>query len=147
LFASQQNVFVKPVSIRLSLALLIVLFVCSYANCNKPPYVPDYNNVKGFVIGKETCHTNAAKDYWLIDLTYRSDTPQYGDTLFLNGVTYTNVIKTKGLNERLKEIGMKVSLDFKIITPERIETTECNIADPITYRLKELFIINQGEIR
>jgi hypothetical protein len=138
---------VKQVSLSVRLALLLVLYVFSYANCNKPPYVPDYNNVTGYVIGKETCHADAAANYWLVDLTYRPDTPQYGDTLLLNGNTYTNVIKTKGLAERLKEIGMKVSLDFKIITPERIETTGCNVADPVTYRLKELFIINQGEIR
>ena len=127
--------------------LLMALFLFRYSTCNKPPYVPDYNNVKGYVIGKETCDTDSTKDYWLIDLTYRLNTPQYGDTLYLNGVTYTNVIKTKGLSARLKEVGMKVSMDFKIITPDKVETTDCDVGAPVTYNLQELFIINQGEIR
>jgi hypothetical protein len=67
--------------------------------------------------------------------------------LVLNGTTYTNVIKTKGLDQRLKQIGMKVSLDFKTVTPDKVETTGCSVTNPVTYRLKELFIINQFEIR
>jgi hypothetical protein len=29
----------------------------------------------------------------------------------------------------------------------KVQTTGCTVANPITYNLKELFIINQGEIR
>ncbi len=103
--------------------------------------------MKGYVVGKETCNTNPEKDYWLIDLTYMPDTPQYGDTLFLNNVTYTNVVKTKDLNALLQQPGMKVSLYYKTITSNRVVTTGCSVANPVTYPLKELFIINQGEIR
>ena len=61
---------------------LAFLNLCS---CNRPQYVIDYKNAKGFVIGKEICKANEAEDYWLIDLTYFNGTPQYGDTLVLNG--------------------------------------------------------------
>lgn len=128
--------------------LITALLFFTYAACNRhPDDFYDYRNVKGYVIGKETCHTDETKDYWLIDLTYLSDAPQYGDTLSLNGATYTNVIKTKDLDTRLKELGMKVSLDYKSITPNKAETTGCDVANPVTYRLKELTIENQGEIR
>jgi hypothetical protein len=80
-------------------------------------------------------------------LTYNYDTPQYGDTLILNGRAYTNVIKVKGLDPRLKQIGMTVAFDFKTITADKVQTTGCSVANPITYDLKELFIINQFEIR
>lgn len=90
----------KKLLLLLSILLSVILFF-TYATCNKPPYVPDYKNVKGYVIGKEICNTDEAKDYWLIDLTYLPNTPQYGDTFVLNGNTYTNVVKTRGLGERL----------------------------------------------
>jgi hypothetical protein len=119
--------------------------LCS--TCKRQPFIPDYTNTGGFVIGRETCNTNDAEDYWLVDLTYYPNTPQYGDTFSLNGITYTNVVKVKGLDQRLKQIGMRVSFDFKTVTPNKIETTGCSIANPVTYKLKELFIIYQFEIR
>lgn len=132
----------------LQLILLSVTLFFTYAACNRhPDDFDDYRNVKGYVIGKETCHADETKDYWLVDLTYLPDAPQYGDTLLLNGATYTNVIKTKDLSERLKELGMTVSLDYRTITPKRVETTGCDVASPVTYRLKELTIENQFEIR
>lgn len=132
-----------------STKLLLIACIASLPllSCNKEPYTPDYMNAGGYVIGGETCKANDADDYWLIDLTYYSYTPQIGDTLVLNSTTYTNVIKTKGLHANLKQVGMRVSLDFKTVTPNRVETTGCNVANPITYKLKELFIINQFEIR
>jgi hypothetical protein len=127
--------------------IIIASVILLMTSCNKPPFIPDYTNAGGYVIAKEVCKANEADDYWLIDLTYYPNTPQYGDTLVLNGTTYTNVIKTKGLDQRLKQIGMKVSLDFKTVTPDKVETTGCSVTNPVTYRLKELFIINQFEIR
>jgi len=53
----------------------------------------------------------------------------------------------KGLDQRLKKIGMKVSFDFKTVTTNKVETPGCNVTNPITYRVKELFIINQFKIR
>ncbi|MEJ7677227.1 MAG: hypothetical protein WKG06_05010 [Segetibacter sp.] len=53
-----------------------------------------------------------------------------GDTLVLNGITYTNVIKTKDLAERLKKIGMPVSMDFKVISANKVETTGLHYGKP-----------------
>ena len=122
----------------------ISLFVLS---CNKPPYKPDYTEAGGYVIANETCSLDASQDYWLVDLTYYQDTPQYGDTITINNTTFTNVVKVKGLDQRLKQIGMTVSFDFKTVTPNRVETTGCSVTNSVTYKLKELFIINQFEIR
>lgn len=125
--------------------VILSLIIVVLAACVKPPYYPPYQNVKGFVIGKETCTGNPDDEYWLVDLTFRANTPQYGDTLFLNGITYTNVVKTKGLRD-LKEVGRRVSIDFDTITANKVETTGCTFASPVTYRLKEIFVINLFEI-
>jgi len=123
------------------------VMVSLFLSCKKRPFIPDYTNTGGFVIGRETCKTNETEDYWLVDLTFYPNTPQYGDTLILSGITYTNVVKVKTLDQRLKQIGMTVSFDFKTVTPNKVITSGCNVATPVTYDLKELFIINQGEIR
>jgi len=133
----------KKTIVLITLSFLLLQFIA----CNKPPYKPDYNNVKGYVIGKETCNTDETKDYWLIDLTYLPNTPQFGDTLFLNGQYYTNVVKTKGLTDTVKHVGKAVSIDFKTITSDKVITTGCNVSNPITYDLKEIFVINLFEIR
>lgn len=133
---------------QLNKLFLVFFFVlATFLSCKKRPFIADYTNTGGYVIGREVCNSNEIEEYWLVDLTYYSNTPQYGDTLILNGVTYTNVVKVKTLDQRLKVIGTKVSFDFKTITPNKVITTGCNVTSPVTYDLKELFIINQGEIR
>ena len=127
--------------------ILAATFIIICCNCKRGPYIAYYTNTGGYIIGNENCDTNAVNNYWLVDLTYYPNTPQYGDTLILGGSTYRNVVKVKGLDSRLKQIGMKVSFDFKTITPNKIVTNGCNVSIPLTYNLKELFIINQGEIR
>lgn len=126
---------------------LFAFFTLLLLSCNKPPYKPDYNEAGGFVIGKETCKANDADEYWLVDLTVYPNTPQYGDSLTLNGTTHTNVVKLKGLDPRLMQIGVRVAIDFKIVTPNKVITSGCSVVNPTTYALKELFIINQAEIR
>lgn len=126
---------------------LITITLLNSSSCNKYPYKPDYKNITGFVIGKETCNTDEAKDYWIIDFTLRPNQPQIGDTLNLNGIEYTNVMKVKGLDDDLKQIGMKVSIDYDNVTPNKFESTGCSVTRPATYLLKELYIIYQGEIR
>lgn len=131
-----------------SLHFLFFLFLSIFfISCNGRPNIIDYNIVAGYVIGKETCNTNDADDYWLVDLTYYANTPQYGDTLSLNGMFYTNVVKVKELDPTLKVIRKGVSFHFKTVTPNKIETSGCNVINPIIYKLKQLFIIEQGEIR
>ncbi len=132
----------KNQTLFLSIPLLII-----FASCNKEPFKPNYTNAGGYVIEREFCNINETEDYWLIDLTYYANTPRYGDTLILRGNTYTNVVKTKGLDKRLKQIGMGVSLDFKTVSIEQVEGNGCGVNPLTTYKLKELFIINQFEIR
>lgn len=116
-------------------------------SCKKEPFKPDYKNVGGVVIGREFCKSNEAEDYWVLDLTVYPNTPQYGDTLTLNGIFYTNAIKLKNLDPRLKQTGMRVSIDFKDVTPNTVITNGCTVLPSVTYALKEIFIINQFEIR
>ena len=125
-------------------SLLILLTTCS---CNNKEPLDALPNIGGYVIGKETCHSDERMDYWLIDCTAYANQPQIGDTLVLNGITYTNVLKVKGLSEGLRQIGMGVAFDYKEVTRDVVITTGCMVADPVTYALKELFIINQFEIR
>lgn len=127
------------------LPLFFYLFVVLLIACNnKRPFKPDYNNIGGVVIGKEICNSDPNQDYWLIDFANSS---KVGDTLVLNGITYTNVLKVKGLDQRLKEIGTKVSIDYRTITPTKVITTACTVTNSLTYSLKEIFIIYQSEIR
>lgn len=130
-----------------SVVFFLILSVLTSGSCNKPPYKPDYENIGGYVIGKETCNTDGSKDYWLLDFTVYPNSPPVGDTLMLNGITYANVLKLKGLDQRLQQIGMRVSIDYRTITSNKITTTGCTVSSPVTYALKEIFIINQGEIR
>jgi hypothetical protein len=80
-------------------------------------------------------------------MTVKPDTPQDGDTLTLNGTTYTNVLKTKQLVEQFKVVGLRVSIDYREISNTKIVTPGCDVAIPVIYQLKELFILNQFEIR
>lgn len=126
---------------------LLLIYLLSAASCKKPPYKPDYENIGGYVIAKETCDTDESKDYWLLDFTVYPNSPKLGDTLTLNGTTYTNVLKLKGLDPRLKQIGIRVSIDYKVISSNKIITSGCTVPMPVIYPLKEIFIINQFEIR
>lgn len=117
---------------RQSLLKLLIFSIVLLLSCRKDPAKVDYINVGGYVIGKETCKGNDADEYWLLDLTVYSNTPPYGDNLTLNGTAYSNVIKLKGLDQRLKVIGMKVSIDFKTITPDKVITSSCTVSSPIT---------------
>jgi len=130
--------------LRLSLTIFSVLLLFA---CRKYPAKVDYLNVGGYIIGKETCKGVDADEYWLLDLTVYPNTPQYGDNLMLNGTSYSNVIKINGLDQRLRIVGMKVSIDFKTITPDKVVTSSCSVSSPTTYALKEIFILNQFEIR
>jgi len=133
---------------RYQLILYISLSALILVSCsNKEPFIPDYNNIQGYVIGKENCTTDETKDYWLIDFTYGSNNPHVGDTVLVNGITFNNVLKTKGLDQQLKIIGMRVSIDYRIISSTKLTSIGCDVLNPVTYSLKELTILHQGEIR
>ena len=80
---------------------LILFFSLFYffsdTSCNKPPFKADFENITGYVIGKEACNTDETQVYWLLDFTWYSNSPKVGDTLILYGTTYTNVLKLKDL--------------------------------------------------
>jgi hypothetical protein len=127
--------------------LVVIVLSFIFPSCNnKTPFKPDYSNIGGYVIGRETCDTNETNDYWLLDFNVYPNTPHVGDTLVLNGITHTNVLKVKGLDPRLKQIGMRVSIDYNKIS-NRALTTGCTVTSPVVYFLKEIFIIYQFEIR
>jgi hypothetical protein len=127
--------------------LFIVLFFVFDISCNKLPYPVDYLTLYGFVVGKENCQADETQDYWLVDCTYRASSPQIGDTLMFNGITYTNVVKVKGLSDGLKKIGLPILIEYRTITSIRVSTIDCQVPLPKTYNLKEVTILNQGEIR
>jgi hypothetical protein len=140
------NLKCTTMHIRLFICQLIILIIAVSCN-NKEPFDPPFENIGGYVIGNETCSTNSKDDYWLVDFTAYRDYPHIGDTIAINGSTYTNVLKVKGLHERLQHIGIAVSIDYNKISSEKVITTGCIVSNPITYQLKELFIINQFEMR
>jgi hypothetical protein len=57
------------------------------------------------------------------------------------------VLKVKGLDANLKKVGTKVSINYNAISPYKVTTAGCNVGFPIVYSLKEMFIINQWEIK
>ena len=70
-----------------------------------------------------------------------------GDSLFFNGITYRNVLKTRGLDQKLKKVGLPVFIDYRIISADRVITTGCTVTNQAVYLLKELTVLYQGEIR
>lgn len=118
------------------------------SSCKKEPYYPDYDHAGGFVIAKESCSaTDPDNDYWLLDLSVNyTATNTFGDTLTYNGIFYEHVVKTKGLLPQLKIVGKKLAFDCRFTT-NKIATTGCTVASPLTYNLKEMHVINSGEIR
>ncbi len=131
-------------------SLIILASTCCivFSSCNnKQPFKPDFVHIGGYVIENETCSSNSTSDYWLLSFTIFPDSPQIGDTLTLNGITYNNVLKVKGLAPRLQKIGAKVSIDYKKVSSNKIITTGCTVSSPVIYALKEMYIIDQGEIR
>jgi len=133
---------------KLSIFLISGFFYFAGVSCkNKEPFKPPYDNIGGYVIGSETCNSDTSQNYWLLDFTVYADSPHIGDTLVLNGTTYTNVLKVRGLDARLKQVGMRVSIDYNGVSPDKVVTKGCTVSFPITYNLKEMAIINQFEIR
>ena len=125
----------------------VTAFCFIFSSCNdKQPFKPDFTHIGGYVIGKEDCNTDESNDYWLLDFTVYANSPQIGDTLVLNGITYTNVLKVKGLDPRFKQIGFRVSIDYNKLSNKGI-TIGCTVSSPVVYSLKEMYIINQFEIR
>jgi hypothetical protein len=136
----------KNTTLIISSIMLFSLLICSACRRDNYDSVED-KNLKGYVLGKETCNADVNQDYWLIDFTYGTFNRNLGDTLTLNGITYTNVLKTSGLVQTLKTVGLRVSIDYNSVSSNKIITSNCTVSNPVTYLLKEVSIKNQGEIR
>ena len=120
-----KNLKSMPQNIILLISTFISLPFVICSSCNKQPFKPSYHTAVGYVIGKEICNHDTAKDYWLINIISSSSVQQqYGDTLSLNGITYTNVIKTIGIKNNFKIIGQKVGFDFTT-SKDRDSTKGC----------------------
>lgn len=125
--------------------ITICVFIAGSCNTKEPSDFP-YFNIAGWVIGKETCHSDPEKEYWLLSCTYYPNSPKIGDEIVVNNQTYTNVVKVKGLAPALRVINTIVSIDYLYISPDRITSYSCDVANPVTYSLRELQIINQAYI-
>ena len=99
--------------------------------------------ISGFVIGKESCKGVDSLEYWLIDFTWRENSPQIGDTLVLNGFKSTNVLKMKITDTELRRVGASIAVIHKDILPNQL-STGCAVSSPITYNLKEMIPLATG---
>ena len=134
-------------SLLFSLLLFTLFLTLTSSSCKREPYKPDFERGGGFVIKKEICKTNAAEDYWLIDLSIDySATNTFGDTITINGTTYNHMVKTTQLLQQFQIIGKKISFDCRF-TVSKVQTTGCTVANPVTYNLKEMTVLASGEIR
>ena len=118
------------------IALLVSVVV---VGCNKPPEKDDTQFIDGYIIGRETCYQDSSLNYWLIDCTVRArwQTPQIGDSVVIDSVQYTNVIKLKSLPPNLQVIGMPIAIGYTVVK-ERSISVGCNIASSTVYYLREI---------
>ncbi len=107
--------FIRPTAV---LTLLILGSV--FWRCEDPP-VP-YEGIAGRVIKIEYCATDTLVMV-ASDIPYPSNKRQYTDTLTVNGVLYTGVIKTYDLSLRYQTLGQKIVIDFDVINSQPKECT------------------------
>jgi hypothetical protein len=92
----------------------------AFLKCGGEP-IPN-ENIAGRVIKVEYCATDTL---CLIasDILYPSNKRQYTDTLTVNGVLHTGVIKTYGLSLRYQTLGQKLAIGFEVISSQPKECT------------------------
>jgi hypothetical protein len=121
--------------LRWLLALVfMVLFTGIFWRCEDPP-VP-YEGIAGRVIKVEYCATDTLV-LVASDLFYPSNKRQYTDTLTVNGVLHTGVVKTYDLPLRYQVLGEKIVVDFDVITSQPKECTGRE-----AYQVPEVKILN-----
>ena len=128
------------------IACLLCCIVASVSCNNKGGYKEPWEYAGGYVIAKESCNADETKDYWLVDLTVFPNTKQYGDSLELNGIMYTNVVKTLDLLPEFKVVGKRVGFDF-YLSGQRVATSGCSLTSPVNFNLKDMDAVRMGEIR
>lgn len=114
-------------------------------SCKEHPFDPPFENAGGYVLGKENCKIDTIKEYWLVDLSIFPSPSTYGDTLTFNGIVYRNVVKTVGLAPQFKYAGARVDFDFHLSSMP--VNTSCDVTSPRNYALKEMYVLDQAEIR
>ncbi|TCD28652.1 hypothetical protein EZ456_04495 [Pedobacter psychrodurus] len=121
-----------------SIALMsMVLIACK----GKPPYVPDYENAVGLIIGPETCRVNAAQNAWLIQFSGpNAGNKSYGETITYSGNTYSNVVKTYLLPDSSKVSGRKYLFEFYL--EGKSAQNDCDLANPITFNISKIRLKN-----
>ena len=126
----------------------LVFFISIAICCNtQGPYISHEKTLSGYVIGREFCHLDSEKDYWMIDFTYNNNQPLVGDTITIGREFYQNVLKIKGLRPQIQQSGLPVAIDYKVISESPIVSVDCNHAGSKVYALKEIFAIRQAELR
>lgn len=118
--------------------LLNVSVLSLAASCEKPPHPVPYEFAKAVVIGKEVCKSDQLLDYWIVDVVREGDDGLVGHEVTIDGETFTNAFKTKGLSENTKERGKQVMLLYYPPTTEPVATDGCEIEDSQTYMLREI---------
>lgn len=101
--------------IRLVTLLFVLSLVGFLFNCGDPP-VPN-EGIAGRVIKIEYCTTDTLV-LVASDIPYPSNKRQYTDTLTVDGVLYTGVIKTYDLSLRYQTLGKKIVIDFDVINSQ-----------------------------
>ena len=135
---------------KFSIINICIICICVFyvnAGCKKDPYYPDFEHAGGYVIEKEHCKIDTAQDYWLIDLSYVDNPPNlnYGDTITIGSTFYSHMVKTNQLIPQFQLVGKKVSFDFHL-SADKVNSTGCNVVNPVTYFLKSMEVIASGEI-
>lgn len=129
----------KKVRIILTMAFVACILLGCKKNDIKPPFLIEYLKVDGIVIGKEKCKNNQSQDYWLISFN-PIDTKPFGNQITLEGKAYTNVMKTLHLPIDAKKVGQKILIEYVSLNDVDIETTGCEVADPLTFTIHEMLI-------
>jgi hypothetical protein len=135
LFNKDKNMIMK-VLIRLLVLVILAVFTGIFWRCEDPP-VP-YEGIAGRVIKIEYCATDTLV-LVASDIPYPSNKRQYADTLTVNGVLYTGVIKTYDLSLRYQVLGEKIVIDFDVINSQPKECTGRE-----AYKVPEAKILSVG---
>jgi hypothetical protein len=119
------------------------------ATCSHGPLDESNDNVAdAYVIAQETCYQDSSMNAWLLDCTvlppFQRD--QIGDTMMIDNVHYTNVIRIRNLDPVLQHIGLAVTVFFSNISEKKI-SEHCDVASPKVYLLREIVATHQGEAR
>jgi hypothetical protein len=99
-------------------------------------FEPDYEIVGCRVIKTESCSTDTLC-LLVADIPYPSNKRLYDDTLTVDGVQYTGVLKTHNLPPRYQLLGEKLRIEFNV---RNSQANEC--AGRVAYEVQTIEILN-----